>query len=67
MSLRSVFENRPFDTKAHDRQNTLFDVRCSMLNVRCSMFISFLSDLTGRSRPEATLNPEPRTLNLIYP
>jgi hypothetical protein len=32
-----------------------------MLDVRCSMFISFFFDLTGRSRPEAALNPEPRT------
>jgi hypothetical protein len=26
------------------------------------MFISFLFDLTGRSRPEAVLNPEPLNL-----
>ncbi len=31
--------NRPFDTEAHDGQNTL--IRSSMLDVRCSMFISF--------------------------
>jgi hypothetical protein len=30
-------------------------IRRSMLNVRCSMFISFFFDLTGRPRPEAVL------------
>jgi hypothetical protein len=30
-SLHSLFIlNRSFDTKAHDKQNTLFDVRCSL-------------------------------------
>ena len=38
--LLSLFFNRPFDTEAHDRQNTLFDVRRSMFDVRCSFFIS---------------------------
>jgi hypothetical protein len=34
-SLCSVFIlNRPFGTKAHDRQNTLFDVGRSMFDVR---------------------------------
>ncbi len=40
-SLRSVFIlNGPFDTEAHDRQNTLFDVRCWTFDVRCSL-VSF--------------------------
>ena len=30
-------------------------IHYSMLDVRCSMFISFLFDLTGRSRPAAAL------------
>jgi hypothetical protein len=34
----SLFLNWPFDTKAHDRQNTLFDVGRSMFDVRCSFF-----------------------------
>jgi hypothetical protein len=33
-----------------------------MLDVRCSTFISFFSDQTGRLRPEAALNPEPLRL-----
>jgi hypothetical protein len=31
----------------------------STFDVGRSMFISFFFDLTGRSRPEAALNPEP--------
>jgi len=41
--------------KAHGWQNTLFDVRCWTFDVGRSMFISFFSDQTGRSRPEASL------------
>jgi hypothetical protein len=37
---------------------TEYIIRCSMFNVRCSMFISFFFDLTGRSRPAATLNTD---------
>jgi len=36
----------------------------STFSIRYSLFQSFFLDLTGRSRPEAALNPEPRTLNL---
>jgi hypothetical protein len=32
-SLRSLFfKNRPFDTEAHNEQNTLFDVRRSLVS-----------------------------------
>jgi len=33
----TLFLNRPFDTKAHDGQNTLFDVGRSMFDVRRSL------------------------------
>jgi hypothetical protein len=39
-----------------------------MLDVRCSTFISFSFDLTGRSRPEAVTSPfKPETGHLIRP
>jgi hypothetical protein len=55
----SLFYNISFDTKAHDRQNTLFDVGRWMFDAYSppedSTFISFLFDLTGRLRPAAAL------------
>jgi len=55
-----IFKNRPFDTKAHDRQNSFIRSRQGAIgrsNVlrpslqRGSMFISFFFDQIGRSRP----------------
>jgi len=38
-------------------------IHYSMLDVRCSMFLSFFPDQTGRSRPAAAPTPDTRHLN----
>jgi hypothetical protein len=43
-----------------NRQNTF--IRRSMLNVRCSTFISFVYDQTGRFSGKAALNTDTRNL-----
>ena len=43
-------------------------IRCSMLNVRCSTFISFYFDFIGRFQTASRVDPmKPRTLEPLNP
>jgi hypothetical protein len=43
-----------------------FDIHYSLFDIRYSLFQSFFFDLTGRSRPGATMNLAPLNLSFIF-
>ncbi|CAB1077120.1 hypothetical protein D1AOALGA4SA_4913 [Olavius algarvensis Delta 1 endosymbiont] len=69
-TLRSVvFKNRPFGKKAHDRQNTLFDVRCWAFDVRRWTFLSYFSLIrlaVFLARGSALINIKSEPQNIEY-